>query len=93
MNKILGMLPGMSYTAETFSFPRGARILIYTDGLTEVFHGDEEFGTERLISAFRTVAFPDAERILDLLWAQLATFSDNAPQTDDMTALAICHLG
>jgi serine phosphatase RsbU (regulator of sigma subunit) len=88
----LGMLPGMRYTSEAFNFPPGSRILIYTDGLTEVFHEDDEFGTERLISAFRGVASPDAEHILDLLWAQLATFSFNAPQTDDMTALAICHL-
>ena len=57
-----------------------------------MFQGEEEFGTERLIAAFRAHLFPDAERILDLLWAELATFSSNAPQTDDMTALAICHL-
>jgi serine phosphatase RsbU (regulator of sigma subunit) len=88
----LGMLPGMSYTAEAFNFPPGSRMLIYTDGLTEVFHEEDEFGTDRLVSAFRGVASPDAERILDLLWEQLATFSLNAPQTDDMTALAICHL-
>jgi len=88
----LGMLPGMRYTAEKFAFPPGSRILLYTDGLTEVFQGDDEFGTERLISTFSGVSNPHAEGILDLLWATLASFSSNAPQTDDMTALAICHL-
>jgi serine phosphatase RsbU (regulator of sigma subunit) len=88
----LGMLPGMRYTAEKFAFPPGSRILLYTDGLTEVFQGDDEFGTERLISTFSGVPSPHAEGILDLLWATLASFSSNAPQTDDMTALAICHL-
>ena len=30
--------------------------------------------------------------MLDSLWDTLATFSLNAHQTDDMTALAVCHL-
>lgn len=88
----LGMLPGVRYTAARFRFPPGSRILLYTDGLTEVFQGEEEFGTERLIAAFRDINSQQAGSILDFLWAELASFSSNAPQTDDMTALAICHL-
>ena len=88
----LGMLPGMTYTAETFPFPPGSRILLYTDGLTEVFCDEEEFGCERLIALFRDFPLAHSERILDALWQALASFSLNAPQTDDMTALAVCHL-
>lgn len=92
----LGMLPGMSYQAERFAFPAGSRILLYTDGLTEVFHGDsefeEEFGTERLVDAFRGHPSRQAGPILDFLWETLGLFSRNAPQRDDMTALIICHL-
>lgn len=88
----LGMLPGMEYSVETLDFPPGSRLLLYTDGLTEVFREEEEFGTERLINTFRTVQSPDAEPILDVLWDTLGSFSLHAPQTDDMTALAICHL-
>jgi sigma-B regulation protein RsbU (phosphoserine phosphatase) len=88
----LGMLPGMTYESQTFPFPPGARILLYTDGLTEVFCGEEEFGCDRLITLFRDAPAANSERILDLLWETLASFSHNAPQTDDMTALAVCHL-
>lgn len=88
----LGLLPGMDYAAETFAFPPGARMLLYTDGLTEVFCGEEEFGCDRLTALFRDAHTADSERILDLLWEALASFSCNAPQTDDMTALAVCHL-
>jgi phosphoserine phosphatase RsbU/P len=89
----LGMLPGMEYSAERFAFPPGARMLLYTDGLTEVFRGDEEFGQDRLVEAFRGLPAREAEPILDGLWATLGSFSNNEPQTDDMTALAICHRG
>ena len=88
----LGMLPGVKYRAERLTFPRGARMLLYTDGLTEVFHGDDEFGEERLIDAFRQFPSARAGDILDSLWQKLALFSSNAPQTDDMTALAVCRL-
>ncbi|MGH9585501.1 MAG: PP2C family protein-serine/threonine phosphatase, partial [Acidobacteriaceae bacterium] len=88
----LGMLPGMEYSAQTLAFPEGSRILLYTDGLTEVFCEEEEFGTERLVSLFRDARETYSEPILDQLWEALASFSCNAPQTDDMTALAICRL-
>jgi serine phosphatase RsbU (regulator of sigma subunit) len=88
----LGMLSGMSYQSQSFDFPSGTRILLYTDGLTEVFCGDEEFGPDRLISEFRNHPSLHAEPILDSLWEAIGAFSHNAPQIDDMTALALCHL-
>jgi len=87
----LGMLPGMSYTSEHRSFPSGARLLFYTDGLTEVFKGDEEFGPERLLNEFSTCPRQDADGILDALWIAIEAFADGGPQADDMTALALCR--
>ena len=77
------MLPGMSYTADSFPFNPGARLLLYTDGLTEVFHGNEEFGPERLVDAFRDLQTRDAEESLEALWAQLRQFSTGGPQTGE----------
>ena len=48
----LGLLPGMRYSSEKRRFTPGSRLLFYTDGLTEVFKGDEEFGPERLLDEF-----------------------------------------
>jgi sigma-B regulation protein RsbU (phosphoserine phosphatase) len=88
----LGMVPGMSYSAETCVFPPGSRALLYTDGLTEVFCADDEFGCDRLSDTFRDASQDDAATNLATLWETLRSYSDNAPQTDDMTAIAICHL-
>jgi serine phosphatase RsbU (regulator of sigma subunit) len=87
----LGMLPGMSYASETRTFPPGARLLFYTDGLTEVFQGDEEFGPERLLNEFSTCPLNNADGILDALWTAIRSFSAGGPQADDMTALALCR--
>jgi serine phosphatase RsbU (regulator of sigma subunit) len=87
----LGLLPGMNYTSETHAFPPGSRLLFYTDGLTEVFQGDEEFGAERLLDEFSKCPAQKADGILDALWTTLDEFSSGGPQSDDMTALALCR--
>jgi len=85
----LGLLPGMTYTSERCAFPPGARLLFYTDGLTESFQGDEEFGPERLLAQFSKCPPYKADAILDALWNAVEDFSKGAPQGDDMTALAL----
>ncbi|MGA2167759.1 MAG: SpoIIE family protein phosphatase [Terracidiphilus sp.] len=87
----LGLLPGMRYASERHGFAPGARLLFYTDGLTEVFKGDEEFGPERLLDEFSKCPSENADDILDALWATLDEFSSGGPQSDDMTALALCR--
>jgi len=87
----LGMLSGMRYASERSGFAPGARLLFYTDGLTEVFKGDEEFGPERLLDEFLRCPAGKADGILDALWAAIEDFSQGGPQGDDMTALALCR--
>jgi serine phosphatase RsbU (regulator of sigma subunit) len=87
----LGLLPGTRYKSERCGFPPGARLLFYTDGLTEVFKGDEEFGPERLMNEFSTCPSENADGILDALWTAIEAFSEGGPQGDDMTALVLCR--
>jgi serine phosphatase RsbU (regulator of sigma subunit) len=88
----LGLLPGMKYEVERCTFPRGSRLLFYTDGLTEAFRGDEEFGTERLMEHFSGYPTPKADGILDALWTAIQDFVEGGPQGDDMTALVLCRM-
>lgn len=88
----LGMLPGMTYSSQTIPFSPGSRLLLYTDGLTEVFRGEEEFGEDNLLHEFSSSQTDNSSDILDTLWASLRSFAAGSPQADDMTALAIIHL-
>ncbi|MFP5209409.1 MAG: PP2C family protein-serine/threonine phosphatase [Acidobacteriota bacterium] len=87
----LGLVPEMRYTSQRCRFAPGARLLLYTDGLTEVFRGDEEFGPQRLLDEFSRCPAHKADGILDALWAAIGDFSGGEPQRDDMTALAVCR--
>ncbi len=87
----LGLLPGMAYSIEKNKVTPGARLLFYTDGLTEVFCGDEEFGEERLRNVFCSCPSSKADDILGALWTAIDEFARGARQGDDMTALALCR--
>jgi serine phosphatase RsbU (regulator of sigma subunit) len=88
----LGLLPGMHYSSEHGTFPPDSRLLFYTDGLTEVFRGDEEFGPERLLDEFSRCPSTNADGILDALWSALTDFAEGGEQGDDMTALALSRV-
>lgn len=86
----IGILPFADYQPETLDFLPGSRLLFYTDGLTEVFRGDEEFGSDRLLDSFLQCNAPECTAILDTLWQELRDFSgEETRQDDDMTALAL----
>ncbi len=84
----LGMMPGRTYESEIFDMGEGSEMLLYTDGLTEVFQGDDEFGEDRLMALLGARPAPE---FLEHVWQTLAQFAGNAHQTDDMTALYLCR--
>lgn len=88
----IGLMPAMQYVSEAHLFGPGSRLLFYTDGLTEVFREEDEFGPERLLGAFQSCTSTDCGAILNSLWQQLHEFCGGAPQQDDMTALALMRI-
>jgi serine phosphatase RsbU (regulator of sigma subunit) len=90
----VGLLPFSTYEVETFPLPVGSRLLLYTDGLTEVFRSgldgaiDDEFGEDRLLQTFLDSPASSPEHILDTVWSALDRFGDQE-QSDDMTAMVL----
>ena len=73
----LGLRPGR-YSEETLTLAPGARLLFYSDGITEASDGREDYGTDRLIAH---LSRPDAcvETLLgDVRAFCRGTFSDDA---------------
>jgi serine phosphatase RsbU (regulator of sigma subunit) len=85
----IGMLPFSNYKSQTLSLDPGTRLLVYTDGMTEVFRGNEEFGEQRLLDTFLTCTEPTPQRTLDFVWKTLENFSGGQEQSDDMTSLVL----
>ncbi len=85
----IGMLPIVEYKGEQHELKPGSRLLAYTDGLTEIFRGEDEFGMDRLAETFYACRQPEANAILDHIWRTLEAFGTEPEQRDDMTALVL----
>ena len=68
----------------------GDCVLFYTDGVKEAIDKEEEeFGMDRICETFRMAAPLGAEAILSCMQAELARFTGDGPQMDDITLVAI----
>jgi serine phosphatase RsbU (regulator of sigma subunit) len=85
----VGFFTDPEITMNSFQLARGDRILLYTDGITELFGPTgEPFGDERL-TAFLMNEGGDHEEFLDRLFARLRAFGNNDDPEDDFTAIII----
>lgn len=75
---------------QSFSFARGDRLLLYTDGVTETANATgEPYGLERLKELLRTTAKADHLDFLCLLFQSLSDFGVSDPPEDDCSAIVI----
>ncbi|KAF1694974.1 IcfG protein [Pseudoxanthomonas koreensis] len=84
----LGFEPGDAFPLYEGVLPAGATLVGYTDGVTEAFDPDNRaYGSERLLRALAPGASAQAacRRLLD----DVRRFAGAAPQSDDITILAI----
>ncbi|MEL1263183.1 SpoIIE family protein phosphatase [Pseudoxanthomonas putridarboris] len=84
----LGFEVSQGFAVWTGQLPAGATLLAYTDGVTEAFDPDDRpFGLDRLREALRSGC--GAREQCEQLIAQVHAFTHPAPQSDDITVLAI----
>ena len=75
---------------ETVQLAAGDCILFYTDGVREALNEqEEEFGITRMSDAFRQAAPLGAAAVISQMRETLAIFTDDGPQMDDITLVAI----
>jgi sigma-B regulation protein RsbU (phosphoserine phosphatase) len=88
----LGLEPDLEFERVDYQLQPGDSVLFYTDGINEAFNpANECYGNERLIQGLTEVTNLAAPCLIDHLLKQVATFTAGAPQSDDITVLAL-HL-
>ncbi|MCL4846943.1 MAG: GAF domain-containing protein [Acidobacteria bacterium] len=86
----LGSFAGSTYDELTFDLAPGDVFVFASDGLFDAMRDDgEEFGAGRVIEVVRAHAGETAQQIVDALFGAVDAFRDDAPQGDDMTAVAL----
>lgn len=93
----LGDVPALPLAVEaSCHFPEnsltlspGDTLLLYTDGITEAINDrDEMYGLDRLLSCV-CEDVPNAQHIIDCVVHKLMAFTQDLPQFDDQTLLAL----
>ncbi|MFH0909880.1 MAG: PP2C family protein-serine/threonine phosphatase [bacterium] len=78
----------------TIQIKPGDVIVAYTDGITEAMNSEgEEWGMQNFLEAVRQASSEGANSVLNNVRQRLARFVGENPQYDDMTLVALRHLG
>ena len=86
----LGMFCTTSFPVRQLTLSPGDKLLLYTDGLTEVFNSaGDEFGLGRVHSLAKRHVASKPEEILSACLDEIRNFSSSAKQTDDLTLLVL----
>jgi serine phosphatase RsbU (regulator of sigma subunit) len=86
----LGILEDVQYVGAAAQVPVGARVFLYTDGVTEAMTAEgAEFGEDRLLDALPRVG--DAAETLASVLAAVDVFLGGGSLSDDITGLAVAR--
>jgi sigma-B regulation protein RsbU (phosphoserine phosphatase) len=91
---IVGLIPEVPYTTASIQLRPGDGLLLYTDGVTEATDRDGRMYSERGLEVYLHQAHDrPATAIVGGLVDDVGSFIQGAPQTDDLTALAVRYAG
>jgi phosphoserine phosphatase RsbU/P len=88
-NLPLGVEAKAKYKTDSLILEPGDRLLLFTDGFIDALNGEEErFGDDRLHDMVRKLRSEPAANLVHSLMKSVDDFVGDAPQFDDLTALA-----
>jgi sigma-B regulation protein RsbU (phosphoserine phosphatase) len=86
----LGMFCTTNFPVCQLTLERGDKLLLYTDGLTEIFNAaGDEFGIARVHSLAKRHGTTDPQAILTACLDEIRNFSAKTKQTDDLTLMVL----
>lgn len=92
--KPVGIHHRSAYSVDHLQMSRGDALIVFTDGIPEALNSrDEFFEDERLLDLFHANPPSSAAEALAMVLKEVKTFSDGAPQADDIAVLCIRYVG
>jgi phosphoserine phosphatase RsbU/P len=92
--KALGVVEQSRYMSGRMVLSPGEALLLYTDGVTEAMDSRERLYSDQRLEQFLVSNRDSSPRqIIGDLVSDVRHFADGAPQSDDITALALLYVG
>lgn len=90
----LGVMDDVGFSTKTVTVEPDTQLFLFTDGITEAMNISEEFfGDAKLVSILQNAGARESRELLAHVLTAVRSFEDNAPQSDDLTALALYYRG
>ncbi|WP_031385471.1 SpoIIE family protein phosphatase [Desulfonatronum thiodismutans] len=91
---VLGGMEDMPFQTREVRLQPGDVLLAYTDGVTEAFNPDQElYSDDRLLQETSARSGKPPKELVGELLETVRVFSGTAPQSDDITLLAVLYRG
>lgn len=91
-NPAMGIVPSVVYEERSMTMKPGDAVLIYTDGITEAMDvRKEQYSDERLLATASATVFSDASGLVRAVRGDVKRFTGDAPQSDDITLMALIY--
>jgi serine phosphatase RsbU (regulator of sigma subunit) len=89
----LGLFDGMGYLDSTAYLYPGDALFLYTDGVSEAQNiAEDDFSDDRVIASLIHSPATNCRELIADMTHQVSTFTNGAPQSDDITMLALRRL-
>lgn len=89
-NFVVGAMPNVKFECQKLILKPNDIILLYTDGVTEAMNPEAQlFSDERLKKILVGLKKKDIRDIINRIKVEINTFANGAPQSDDITMLAL----
>jgi serine phosphatase RsbU (regulator of sigma subunit)/anti-sigma regulatory factor (Ser/Thr protein kinase) len=93
-NPVAGVVEGASYAGGEAQLSPGTALVLYSDGVTEAqAAGGETFGAARLLATLDGARDRSPTALVEATTAAVERFAGDAPQSDDITVLALRFRG
>ncbi|MAT40567.1 MAG: fused response regulator/phosphatase [Ectothiorhodospiraceae bacterium] len=91
---LIGIIDNAKYEQFSLDLKEGDTLFLFTDGITEALNKTEEmYSEDRLIETLRKQTGSAPEVLIPSIISEIADFAQGAPQSDDITCLAIRYNG
>ncbi len=90
----IGAMEGIKYQEYTLQLQPGAKLFLYTDGVTEATNAEEKmFGMDKTVDALNLNPKASTHEILETVQREIDGFVKEADQFDDITMLCLEYRG
>ena len=87
---VIGIMENIDFETGRFVLGPGELLFLYTDGVTEAMNEKrEQYSEERMESTLKKIGGHNCRETIKTVLADVKAFTGKAPQSDDITMLAI----